>query len=81
MSFTYTTDGDTRHRELKIVDWLEALPDVLAEEAAEDHFDNHDGWESDWPLEIEVFKDKVSLGKFSVELERNPCFYAVEVKG
>jgi hypothetical protein len=41
----------------------------LAQDAALDYFDNHDGWESSWPLDIELFVDGESVGVFAVEME------------
>ncbi|CAH3957884.1 hypothetical protein AAHD50_00895 [Enterobacter hormaechei] len=48
----------------------------LAQDAALDYFDNHDGWESDWPLDIELFIDGESIGVFAVEMEHVPRFSA-----
>jgi hypothetical protein len=44
----------------------------LAQDAALDYFDNHDGWESSWPLDIELFVDGESVGVFAVEMEYVP---------
>ena len=50
----------------------------IAEEAAEDHFINHDGWESSWPVNFEIFDlENNTLGVYSVELENRPTFSAV----
>lgn len=54
--------------------------EALAEEAAEDLFDNHDGWESHWPLKLELFIDGESAGVFEVELEHVPHFSSTKVK-
>ncbi|CAH3713301.1 hypothetical protein CPT31_13190 [Enterobacter hormaechei] len=48
----------------------------LSQDAALDYFDNHDGWESDWPLDIELFIDGESVGVFAVEMETVPRFSA-----
>ncbi|WP_159427002.1 hypothetical protein, partial [Enterobacter hormaechei] len=40
--------------------------ECLSQDAALDYFDNHDGWESDWPLDIELFVDGESVGVFAV---------------
>lgn len=50
--------------------------EFLAEKAADDYFDNHDGWESDWPMDVEIFSDGKSLGIFSVDMETVPQFSA-----
>ncbi|MDI6637075.1 hypothetical protein [Pantoea dispersa] len=49
----------------------------IAQEAAEDFYENHDGWEAAWPREIEIFADGLSLGIFEVEREFTPVFSAV----
>ncbi|MGQ3940968.1 hypothetical protein [Enterobacter hormaechei] len=48
----------------------------LSQDAALDYFDNHDGWESDWPLDIELFIDGESIGVFAVEMVHVPRFSA-----
>ncbi|EOC1305530.1 MULTISPECIES: hypothetical protein [Cronobacter] len=48
----------------------------LAQDAALDFYDNHDGWESSWPMEIELFVDGKSVGTFLVEMESVPRFNA-----
>lgn len=48
----------------------------LAEKAAEDYWDNHDEWESHWPLDIEIFSDGKSMGIFNVGMEYEPLFNA-----
>ncbi|HGY3930753.1 TPA: hypothetical protein ACNVXV_002074 [Citrobacter koseri] len=48
----------------------------LAQEAAEDYWENHDGWESRWPLNIELFADGSSVGMFEVVMETEPTFSA-----
>lgn len=54
----------------------------IAQIAAEDFHSNHDGWEFDWPLEIELFTiEGERLGLFSVEMEAVPRFSATEMKG
>lgn len=51
----------------------------LAETAAQDLWDNHDGWEAIWPITFQIFHKGQSLGKFMVDMEAEPVFYAVEV--
>lgn len=48
----------------------------LAQDAALDYFENHDGWESSWPMDIELFADGKSVGIFAVEMEQVPIFIA-----
>ena len=52
--------------------------DYCAREAGEDHFANHDGWESSWPMEFELFFNGVSKGVFQVFMEYEPGFSAVK---
>ena len=49
----------------------------LAEAAADDFVDEHDGWEcTDWPYEFYFWDaDKNYLGKVSVECELIPRYY------
>ncbi|OWO78681.1 hypothetical protein B5C26_23605 [Photorhabdus luminescens] len=69
---------------------LKSAPDVdsrflaselknLAEECAEDYFDNHDGWDDIWPLDIYIWIDNESVGKFTVNIEMEPAFSAKKV--
>lgn len=53
--------------------------DWLAETAAEDLWNNHDGWEATWPQTIHIFYKGKSLGKFLVNMEAAPGFYATEI--
>ena len=48
----------------------------VAEEAAEDYYDNHDGWEATWPQTIHVWNDKEEyLGAADVHVEYQSSFY------
>lgn len=80
----------SRHRYMYAIDGIDDLFDFtsvflpsaagwLAEEAGQDFFDNHDGWEWSWPAKVTVFNGDVSLGEFSVEMERVASFSAYEV--
>ncbi len=52
-------------------------PDYVAEDAAQDLFESHDGWEATWPLVFVLFSvTGYKLGRFSVELEHQPAFSA-----
>lgn len=53
--------------------------DYLAEEAAEDFYNNHDGWEWHWPADFEVFLDGQSLGRRRVETEAVMSFRSGDV--
>ena len=39
------------------------------EECARDHYENYDGWETKWPLEITLYVDGNEAGKGKVSLE------------
>ncbi len=55
---------------------------LLAERAAEHHHENGNGWESYYPLTIEIFTmDGVSRGVFDVDREAVPYFFAVPKRG
>jgi len=54
----------------------------LAEDAAEDDYNNCGGWErtrtpSGYPITVELFIDGVSAGQFSVSCDFSPDFYAL----
>ncbi len=53
--------------------------DRIAEDAAVDYYNNHDGQDAVWPLDIEVFYDGQSIGKFLVSLEFRPIFSATKL--
>lgn len=53
----------------------------VAEEAAEDYFHEHDGWECNWPLEFLILDiTGKELGLFEVDMEAKPDFHAAKVK-
>ena len=56
--------------------WID--PSDVAEEAAQDYWDNCDGWESNWPNTFEIFSDGKSVGKFRVQMESTPTFYTLK---
>ena len=53
----------------------------IAEEAAQDFFHNHDGWEAIWPVEFTLFNDGQRLGCFTVDVEPQPIFHATLLSG
>lgn len=55
--------------------------ELMVQDAAEDYWDNHDGWEDCWPLNIELFVDGSSVGAFEVVMEIEPTFSASKKKG
>ncbi len=56
-------------------------PDIeyLAEDAAEDYYDNHDGYEGDWPVKFAIFDGDKLVGKCEVELGHKPTFSARDI--
>lgn len=75
---------EVEHRKVDDIDDWEW--ESLAEECAEDYLHNHDGWEhTSWhmdPMEFWIYdENKKFIGKFDVQLEYNPSFYARRVNG
>jgi hypothetical protein len=49
----------------------------MAEMAAEDFFNNHDGWEENWPKDIFIYNDSGHLmGVCCTQIEAHPVFSA-----
>lgn len=48
----------------------------VANAAASDFHSNHNGWECSRPLEFEIHR----IGRYSIERESEPVFYAYGVK-
>ena len=48
----------------------------LSEEAAEDFYNNHDGWECDWPIEFKILIGDELSKSIKVELDNCPVFSA-----
>ena len=56
-----------------------ALPEIVAQECGEDYHDEHDGWESSWPIKVYLYDgDGEPKGVFEVFMESQPHFYASE---
>ncbi len=63
------------------ITWENTTPHHLAEIAAEDYFNNGEGWSDfeSWPLIFTIYTpDGERLGMFEVELEAMPSFFARE---
>jgi hypothetical protein len=57
--------------------WSEKYLRWVAQDAAENYWNNHDGWEASWPLEFVILGDELEeLGRFTVDMEAVPQFYA-----
>jgi len=50
--------------------------EILARQAAEGYWSDHDGWESEWPLDFEIYIDGKSYGVCAIEMESRPTFSA-----
>lgn len=50
----------------------------LAEDAADDFFHRHDGWDASWPIEFKLYDGDRCLGAFSVDVEQRPHFSAIQ---
>ncbi len=48
----------------------------IAQEAAEDYFHQHDGWESVWPIDFYIYENDKLIGVCNVEKESQPLFTA-----
>ena len=77
--YTYVVDNGGYHIPID-TDWLEDSADYIAEEAAEDYYDNRDGWEDKWPKIISIYKDSRLLGRFEVDIEYEPTFSASKIE-
>ncbi|AZZ92789.1 hypothetical protein EUZ85_19495 [Hahella sp. KA22] len=53
----------------------------IAKECAEDYFNDHDGWESTWPMTftLHLAEDGPIIGKFNVDMEQVPAFFATSM--
>lgn len=49
----------------------------IAEDAAEEGYDNNDLWEYKWPMTFVILdEDDIEIGRYIVRLEAEPVFYA-----
>ena len=46
----------------------------MAQHCADDHYNNHDGWEATWPMEFRLYKDGTEVAKVLVNMEMEPQF-------
>lgn len=51
----------------------------LAEDAAEDFYNNRDGWECKWPIRFDIYNGEKWLGAHEVHLEMKPSFTAFDI--
>ncbi|HGJ5858500.1 MAG TPA: hypothetical protein ACHBX6_02050 [Arsenophonus nasoniae] len=71
---------ETDRYEFNINNFNNEYLDIAAQECAENFYDNHDGWESNWPLVIRIFVDNKIIGDFKVEMEFWPSFSTQKIK-
>lgn len=50
---------------------------LVATDLADDYHSNHDGWESNWPIELRIYKNAECVWKGEVDREMEPAFYVV----
>ena len=60
---------------------LDESLEFAAEDAADDYFHNHNGWEAGWPLTfVLALEEGPELGRFTVEQEPRPEFVASKLE-
>jgi len=81
MKYQYSTSHDLEYSHTAESVWGSDDADYVAQDCAENYHNQHDGWESSWPVEMTIWReDGTLLGRFSVELEHEPSFSAREVR-
>jgi hypothetical protein len=76
--YTHSSNGDERIP-VKVVWEDKGFADFVAEDCAKHFYEECDGWEAAWPIDIEVFADGESCGRFRVEQEAEPTFSARKI--
>ncbi|WOE32790.1 MULTISPECIES: hypothetical protein [unclassified Acinetobacter] len=59
------------------VEYISRNAFVFADDCAEDYYDNHDGWESTWPLEFHLYESEDAdkpFHKCLISIQINPSF-------
>ena len=75
--FRYFVEGETFTLRTP---WDINTLEYVAEDAAQDYFDNHDGRESSWPLAFAIFDESFNeLGRYVVDMEAVPQFWAIKI--
>lgn len=79
--FAYSVDchGKFETEAPHLVDVFDLIEDpaYYAELAAEDYWNNHDGWEDNWPLTFLIYENEDAdevCGEVLVEMEMEPMF-------
>lgn len=60
--------------------WDAKCPEFLAEDAAHHYWYKRGGYDSEWPLKLEIFFGGISLGAYNMEAEARPHFVARRIK-
>jgi hypothetical protein len=77
--FYYIADDEELEDCTPLTTRFDEDPIGAAELAAKDHYDNHDGWDSSWPMSFVILgENKEPLGRFLVDMEDEPVFSASE---
>lgn len=75
-------DCEDSYYELKTSWDIDEDPDYIAQDAADDYYSSHDGWESDWPLTIALHEheDGPEKTRMIVDMEALPNFTARHIE-
>ncbi|TGQ19272.1 hypothetical protein [Mesorhizobium sp. M00.F.Ca.ET.217.01.1.1] len=76
-TYEYTFDKEEERYEFD----SNFVPDShwVFEDAAEDFYHNHDGWECGWPIRFDVYHGDRWLGTKEVHMEMEPRFRAFDI--
>ena len=76
MKYKYQVDRDSLQFAFDIESSNDDVEEI-AQEAADDFFSDHDGWENKWPCDFYIYSaDGLLLGACKVEMEMTPYFSA-----
>lgn len=78
-TYFYTVDDMYGPYEFKSVWDHISNPEWLAEDAAEDFFHGHDGWEHKWPLKFTIQNGYIKPIVFEIDMEPVPSFDARKI--
>lgn len=57
---------------------LDSCDDI--DSLADEYYHKYDGWKDTWPLEFHVWREEHYVGKFLVDMEKEPHFYSTEIR-
>jgi regulatory protein YycH of two-component signal transduction system YycFG len=73
----YYVDGVNDKNSPFDFDEYEWIDEIGAERASEDYYNNHDGWEDNYPITLTLISEDGKTEKsFKIEMEAIPTFYA-----